>query len=200
MNNEDEGMERICVSQSIDGCLVATYYDKNDTVYVHTCNPNLNKVICPTIEQVEDSPFTGEQWIIEPVEMKLFMTLKITERIPRKVEGTKLFPVTSALSFGRLITKVDVVYNKAAQAIESITANNEIVTRTVPKDPTETALIDKYKALSDPLANRVIGSITADITRTANAAGESALGDVIADAQLAATAPNGFGNAAMSRP
>ena len=29
-----------------------------------------------------------------------------------------------------------------------------------------TALIDEYDALSDPLANAVIGSITADITRT----------------------------------
>src|SRR5690606_19859918 len=46
-----------------------------------------------------------------------------------------------------------------------------------------------------PLANRVIGSITADITRTANAAGESALGDVIADSQLAATAPADLGGA-----
>jgi hypothetical protein len=31
---------------------------------------------------------------------------------------------------------------------------------------------------------RVVGSITADITRTNNSAGESALDDVIADAQL----------------
>jgi 5'-nucleotidase len=58
--------------------------------------------------------------------------------------------------------------------------------------------VDKYRALSAPLANAVIGSITADITRTANAAGESALGDVIADAQLAATAPDGFGNAVVA--
>ena len=51
-----------------------------------------------------------------------------------------------------------------------------------------TALIDKYDTLSAPLANAVIGSIAADITETNNAAGESALGDVIADAQLTATA------------
>jgi len=55
-------------------------------------------------------------------------------------------------------------------------------------DPTVTALIDKYDALSEPLANRAIGTITTDITRTPSAAGESALGDIIADAQLEATA------------
>ena len=46
-----------------------------------------------------------------------------------------------------------------------------------------TALIAKYNAVAAPFANRPIGRITASITRTANAAGESALGDRIADAQ-----------------
>ncbi|HET6919585.1 MAG TPA: hypothetical protein VFI46_08985 [Jiangellaceae bacterium] len=49
------------------------------------------------------------------------------------------------------------------------------------------ALIDKYRVAVAPIANRIVGSISADITRTANAAQESALGDVIADAQLAYT-------------
>ncbi|MBW2232004.1 MAG: 5'-nucleotidase C-terminal domain-containing protein, partial [Deltaproteobacteria bacterium] len=47
-------------------------------------------------------------------------------------------------------------------------------------------------------ANAVIGDITSDITETNNAAGESALGDVIADAQLSATAPVGFGEAVVA--
>jgi len=41
-------------------------------------------------------------------------------------------------------------------------------------------------------AGRVIGSTSAAITRDATPAGESALGDVIADSQLEATAPAGF--------
>jgi 5'-nucleotidase len=49
------------------------------------------------------------------------------------------------------------------------------------------ALDDKYRVAVAPIANRIVGSISADITRTANAAQESALGDVIADAQLAYT-------------
>jgi len=61
-----------------------------------------------------------------------------------------------------------------------------------------TALIDKYDALSAPLANNPIGTITSDILRTANLAGESALGDIIADAQLEATAPVGLGGAEVA--
>ena len=101
--------------------------------------------------------------------------------------GTKL--VTSAGSFGRLITDIDLTIDTATGNVVTKKARNVIVTRTVPKHPDETALIAKYQKVAAPIANRVIGRITADITRTANAAGESALGDVIADAQLAATKP-----------
>ena len=104
-------------------------------------------------------------------------------------------PVTSAASFGRLVTDMDLTIDRRSKDITSITVNNQIVTRTVTPASPITALIARYAALSDPLADRVIGSISADITRAANAAGESALGDVIADSQLAATAPAGLGGA-----
>jgi 5'-nucleotidase len=104
-------------------------------------------------------------------------------------------PVTSASSFGRLVTDMDLTIDRRSKDITSISVNNQIVTRDVPAASPITALIDRYKAISDPLADRVIGSITADITRTQNAAGESALGDVIADSQLAATTPPELGGA-----
>jgi 5'-nucleotidase len=106
--------------------------------------------------------------------------------------------VTSAFSFGRLVTDVDLAIDKNSGEVISMSANNVIVTRDVAKDAAETALIAKYNTLAAPLANRVIGSITATITRTNNAAGESALGDVIADAQLFQTAPAGFGDAVVA--
>ena len=106
--------------------------------------------------------------------------------------------VTSAYSFGRLVTDVDLTINRSTGEVVSMSANNVIMTRDVPLDPVQTALIAKYDAISAPLRNRVIGSITADITRANNAAGESALGDVIADAQLYQTAPVGFGEAVVA--
>lgn len=106
--------------------------------------------------------------------------------------------VTSAFSFGRLVTKIDLTINRKTRDVVTMAADNRIVTRDVPKDSLLTALIAKYNAIAAPLANRVIGSITADITRTANAAGESALGDVIADAQLYATTPANLGGAVVA--
>jgi 5'-nucleotidase len=106
--------------------------------------------------------------------------------------------VTGASSFGRLITDIDLTIDRGTGDVVAKQANNVIVTRDVPADPAVTALINKYKVVAGPLANRVIGSITADITRTATAAGESALGDVIADAQLAATALPGYGDAVVA--
>ena len=99
--------------------------------------------------------------------------------------------VTSAFSFGRLVTKVDLTINRATGEVETMTAENKVVTRDVPKASLLTALVAKYNAIAAPLANRIIGSITANITRTNNAAGESALGDVIADGQLEATLAQG---------
>jgi 5'-nucleotidase len=95
--------------------------------------------------------------------------------------------VTSAFSFGRIVTKIDLVIDRNTGDVVTKVADNRIVTRDVAKAPSLTSLLAKYNAIAAPLANRVIGSITANITRTNTPAGDSALGDVIADAQLAAT-------------
>jgi 5'-nucleotidase len=107
--------------------------------------------------------------------------------------------VTSAASFGRLVTKIDLTVDRyTGEVVGSPTADNRIVTRDVAKDAAQTALIADYNTIAAPLANRVIGSITANITRTGNAAGESALGDVIADGQLDATSSPATGSAVVA--
>lgn len=106
--------------------------------------------------------------------------------------------VTGAAATGRLITDIDMTVSRATKNPVSISVNNKIVTRDVALAPAMTALIAKYKTIAAPLENRVIGSTTANILRANNAAGESALGDVIADGQLFATAPAGFGDAVIA--
>lgn len=88
MNNEDEKVKRICVSQSIDGCLVATHYNMGDIVFIHTCKSN--NIISPNTKQVIDTPFTGEKWITKPVKMKVFIKLRIEEQIKRTLINTGL--------------------------------------------------------------------------------------------------------------
>jgi 5'-nucleotidase len=114
--------------------------------------------------------------------------------------GNKL--LTSASSFGRVLTSIDLRIDHQTKDVTSSSATNYVVRQTVAKDPAETEIVNKYKALAAPLSNRVIGSITEDLKSTrdgvANAGGESPLGDVIADAQLEATAPSDFGGSVVA--
>ena len=108
--------------------------------------------------------------------------------------------VTGAASNGRLVTDIDLTINLASQnVIPSLTrVDNKIVTRTVDKAPDLTELVEKYNALSAELSNRVVGTASADLLRANNAAGESSLGDIIADAQHAATKDPLFGGAVVA--
>jgi 5'-nucleotidase len=109
--------------------------------------------------------------------------------------------VTSAASFGRVVTDIDLTIDQRSKTVTAATATNRIVTQDVPQDADVKAIVDKYTTLSAPLANRVIGTITADIRSARdnpsgqNAAGEQPMGDVIADAMLEATTPTDFGGA-----
>jgi 5'-nucleotidase len=54
------------------------------------------------------------------------------------------------------------------------------------RDPEVQVLVDDARAFVAPLVNRVVATVAADITRAASAAGESSLGNLIADAQRTA--------------
>ena len=109
--------------------------------------------------------------------------------------------VTSAASFGRAITSIDLTIDRTDGVLDSVVAENHVVTQTVAKDAGATAILQRYKAISDPIGNRVIGRITADIhsargtVNGTNAAGEQPMGDVIADAMYEAAHPSDFGGA-----
>ncbi|MFJ6199803.1 bifunctional metallophosphatase/5'-nucleotidase [Micromonospora sp. NPDC092111] len=100
--------------------------------------------------------------------------------------------VTSASSFGRLVTDIDLKIDRRTGDVLTATANNVVVNRNVAKDPKQTALIGRYRAALGPVATKVVGQTTGILDRNqetlfGTARGESALGNVIADAQLAAT-------------
>lgn len=111
------------------------------------------------------------------------------------IDGT---PVTSAYSFGRVVTDIDLTIDARRGKVRSLSINNRVVTRDVAPDPTITSLLDRYRTVAAPIANRAIGRITADLTRTATPAGETTLGNVIADGQLAATASPDTGGAQIA--
>lgn len=111
------------------------------------------------------------------------------------IDGTV---VTSAYSAGRLVTDIDMRVDRKTGDVTGMTVDNKVVTRDVPPDPAITSLITRYRELAAPIANRPIGRITADVTRANDPSRESALGNAIADAQLAATDDPGSGDAVVA--
>jgi 5'-nucleotidase len=106
--------------------------------------------------------------------------------------------VTSGDKYGTIVTAIDVKLDPNTRDVISAKGTNHIVRLDAyAKDAEQTALIAAYQQLAGPIANRKSGVITASLTREPTTAGESALGDVIADAQLAATAAPEAGAAAI---
>ncbi|HEX8508515.1 MAG TPA: bifunctional metallophosphatase/5'-nucleotidase, partial [Propionibacteriaceae bacterium] len=113
--------------------------------------------------------------------------------------------VTQALSNGRLITDIDLRINRRTGDVVTKSAENAVVTRDVERNPEAQALVDRYAEIAEPIANEPVGRITEDITRVQETlvgalAGESPLGNLIADAQLAATDNEAGAVAAFMNP
>ncbi|MEY4763434.1 MAG: hypothetical protein RI907_107 [Pseudomonadota bacterium] len=123
--------------------------------------------------------------------------------VPNKVG--RLVPVTSSSAFGRVLTEIDLTIDPATRDVTVVSPRNVLVDRTdvainaaIAADPSVKNVVAAYKAAVSPLANAVIATITAGMTNTANAAGEMGAGDLIADAQLAATQPASLGGAQIA--
>lgn len=96
--------------------------------------------------------------------------------------------VTSGHQYGTIVSAIDLELDRATRDVVSARADNVIVRHDrYAKDPAQTALLAQYAPRAEALARRVVGSLAAPIARDANAAGESPLGRVVADAQLQAT-------------
>lgn len=108
--------------------------------------------------------------------------------------------VTSADKYGTVLSEIDIVLDPKTGGVVSARADNRIVRTSLAKDAQQTALIDTYARLAAPLARRVVGRIAAPLARAQAANGESPLGQIIADAQLAATAREAGAQVALMNP
>ncbi len=114
--------------------------------------------------------------------------------------------VTSAYSFGRVVSEVNLVLDKRTRDIRrdlSSATNHTVVRADLTPDPAITAVIDKWQPLYDAAGNTPVGTITADINRGGVPTGsdrgvESPAGNLVADAQLWATSSNGADLALMN--
>jgi len=157
--------------QNVETIVVLVHEGGFPSAFDNTC-PGISGPIVDIVERTSD-------------EVDLFVTGHTHQAYNCVIDGR---PVTSAYQYGGMITDIDMTLSRATKEPVSISINNRLVTRDVAADADQTALIERWSTFADEVRTRVVGSIVGDILRSNNAAGESALGDRIADAQLWGTA------------
>ncbi|NNU92758.1 bifunctional metallophosphatase/5'-nucleotidase [Geobacillus sp. NFOSA3] len=101
-----------------------------------------------------------------------------------EVDGKLL---VQSYSYGTAFSDVDLTIDRRTKDV--VAKKAEIVTTyqdSIKPDPKITKFIDKYEAKVSPIINQVIGMAKTTISAEQNASGESALGNLIADAQRTA--------------
>lgn len=123
--------------------------------------------------------------------------------------------VTSAGRNGTMLTQIDLAIDPSAGRVVEARADQVIVqseayrgasgevatTDLYPRferDPAVAALVARYAEAAAPIIRRVVGRLSAPALREATPAGESVLGDLIADAHLAATRAPDAGGAQLA--
>jgi 5'-nucleotidase len=123
--------------------------------------------------------------------------------------------VTQTGSYGRLLTLIDLQIDPQTRRVVRKDANNVVVfngatvkdangnplalpqgATALAPDPAVEAIVRRYGDLSAPLADMEVGRLAAPLDRRTNAAGESSLGAVVADAYLAGTSDPSYGTKA----
>lgn len=132
-----------------------------------------------------------------------------------KTNPAKPFLLTSAGQYGTLLTDINLTIDTRTRKVTAKAADNVIVqgeaytsgattyavTDQYPvfgKNQQVAALISQYLTIAAPLVQRVVGQLTATANRTQSPSKENVLGNMIADAQLAATKDAGKGGAQIA--
>ncbi|HET9416413.1 MAG TPA: bifunctional metallophosphatase/5'-nucleotidase [Candidatus Limnocylindria bacterium] len=183
----EQGVEAIVVLLHEGGSVPVSGNGAGDVSAINSCTNPTGAIpqIVPAFHDEVDIVITGHtNWAVNCV-------------IDGKV-------VTGAASQGRLITDIDAKVSPATgDFIGPIRVNNRIVTRDVAPAPDMTALIAEKNVFAGPIGAVPVGSIGGDVImnrRETTAAGESTLGQLIADAQLASTASTAGGQLALMNP
>ena len=111
--------------------------------------------------------------------------------------------VTSAASYGQVVTDTNLVVDRRTGDVDRAhtSAVNVLVSRAAyPKDPAQTAIIDKWNTLAGDLGQRVVGSNDEDILGDSSTCrcAETPMGDLLADAILWGTKAPENGGAQIS--
>lgn len=114
--------------------------------------------------------------------------------------GRKI-PVTSASSYGRVLTDIDITIDAKTRNMTPVLVRNLVVDRTnaaVRPNAEIAKIVAGYDALTWPIVSRVVGTSAGMFSKVEGPSGESSMGDMIADAELEATSAPGSGGAQVA--
>jgi len=111
----------------------------------------------------------------------------------------ELRPVTSAYSYGRVVSELNLVLDKRTRDVRrdlSTVVNHAVYQADLMPDPAITDIIAKWTPLYEAAGTTPVGTISADINRGGDPSGsdrgvESPAGNMVADAQLWSTSAAG---------
>jgi 5'-nucleotidase len=115
----------------------------------------------------------------------------------RPASDGSLRTLTSAGRYGYFVTDIRITVDPATDRVLSITAANEPVLAAAGEQPDIAAIVHRYAEASAPVAARVVGRLEGSLEWDGGDT-DSPLGNVIADAQLAATRDPAKGGAQLS--
>lgn len=132
-----------------------------------------------------------------------------------RIDPTRQFLVTSAGRNGTMLTDIILSIDPATSEVVGKKAESLIVQSTgfidssgpvgttnhfpaFSADPEVSALVERYVAAAGPVAARVVGRLQGPALRAAAPSGESVLGNLVADAHLAATRAPAAGGAQIA--
>ena len=95
--------------------------------------------------------------------------------------------LTSAGRYGNLVTDIRLEFDRSTRALTARSAHNVPVRPELGQDARINALVQRYAAAAAPAAARVVGKLSRSRVPKSETDEEGTAGDLIADAQLAAT-------------
>lgn len=121
---------------------------------------------------------------------------KLDKAIDLVISGDSHFPyickvdgrlVTQAYRYSTVVTAIDLDLDRKTHHVVAEKAANYVVDPNLPPDPAITRLLADYRRRVGPLVARVVATLPSPLSEEYDANGETPLGDLVTDAELAAS-------------
>ncbi|MCW5750180.1 MAG: 5'-nucleotidase C-terminal domain-containing protein [Alphaproteobacteria bacterium] len=104
-------------------------------------------------------------------------------------DGTSV-PIVQAGAHGRYLGRIEIVFGPG-ERVASWSGDTMILAQALPEDPTVAAIVARFAEPLEALRLRAVGRTDIDLEQRGCRAGECAIGNLVADAMLAATVNQG---------